>query len=84
MISERHLPNLCRAHPHASLVHSAPRRYLRLKEMLKQKLVDSGWREDLKSYTMGAPPLHCPHRTLLLRLCMGTAQISSEPRAMSS
>ena len=64
MISERHLPNLCRAHPHASLVHSPPRRYLRLKEMLKQKLVDSGWREDLKSYTMGAPPLHCPHRTL--------------------
>ena len=83
MISERHLPNLCRAHPHASLVHSAPRRYLRLKEMLKQKLVDSGWREDLKSYTMGAPPLHCPHRTLL-RLCTGAAQISSEPRAMSS
>ena len=84
MISERHLPNLCRAHPHASLVHSAPRRYLRLKEMLKQKLVDSGWREDLKSYTMGAPPLHCPHRMLLLRLCTGAAQISSEPRAMSS
>ena len=25
-----------------------------LKEMLKQKLVDSGWREDLKQYTMGA------------------------------
>lgn len=84
MISERHLPNLCRAHPHASIVRSAPRRYLRLKEMLKQKLVDSGWREDLKSYTMGAPPLHCPFGMLLLRLCTGAAQISSEPRAMSS
>ena len=27
--------------------------------MLKQKLVDSGWREDLKQYTMGAPELSC-------------------------
>jgi hypothetical protein len=53
--------------------------------MLKQKLVDSGWREDLKSYTMGAPPFNCcPHDMLLLRPCTGTAQISSEPRAMSS
>ena len=39
--------------------------------MLKQKLVDSGWREDLKSYTMGAPPLHCPLGTLLTETLYG-------------
>ena len=28
----------------------------RLKEHLRQKLIDSGWRDNLKEYTMGAPP----------------------------
>ena len=35
---------------HTKLIESGE--YDRLKEMLKQKLVDSGWREDLKQYTM--------------------------------
>ena len=41
------------------LPERALRCWHRLKEMLKQKLVDSGWREDLKQYTMGAPELSC-------------------------
>ena len=28
----------------------------RLKEHLRQKLIDSGWRDNLKEYTMGARP----------------------------
>lgn len=79
MISERRTPNLCRATPTPPLVHSASRRCLRLKEMLKQKLVDSGWREDLKSYTMGAPPFNCCPHDMLLVLRPFTALRRSHP-----
>ena len=41
----------------------------RMKEQLRQRLIDSGWRDQLKEYTMGAPPPrvstlpHCPPLT---------------------
>lgn len=45
----------------------------RLKEHLRQKLIESGWRDDLKKYTMGAPTSldmrsyhHAPHTACFL------------------
>jgi hypothetical protein len=34
---------------------------VRLKEHLRQKLIESGWRDNLKEYTMGAPIPPLPH-----------------------
>ena len=57
-------PARCRARRRMRSV--APVR--RMKEQLRQRLIDSGWRDQLKEYTMGAPPprvstlSHCPLR----------------------
>ena len=57
-------PARCRARRRMRSV--APVR--RMKEQSRQRLIDSGWRDQLKEYTMGAPPPrmstlpHCPLR----------------------
>ncbi len=54
-------PARCRARRH--MRSAVP--VCRMKEQLRQRLIDSGWRDQLKEYTMGAPPPRVstlPHR----------------------
>lgn len=69
-------PSTCTARTVHRLLHGVLYLAFSLKAELRQKLIDSGWRDDLKQFTMGATLCCIPCGHFLSARCSGCLQIS--------